>query len=500
MNVAGSAAALNQLVADGAIIGVYEDAGLLGGATQADQALEGYLSRLFGEQALSGKRNHVTVVHTLGNLGVRRLALVGLGKLDELTLETVRQATAEGWRRLRAEGATDIAAVPPGGGLLEPVQAAETVVEGAVLANYRCERYRRAGDSQPAPSLAVLAAEPAHADAVRRGVEVGLAKAEATCLARDLVNTSASDLTPEDLANQARQVAAKHGLTCTVLEADELAARGFGLLLAVNRGSPHPAALIVLSHQVGDGPALGLVGKGVCFDAGGLSIKSADGMTTMKGDMSGAAAVLGAMSAIARLQVPLNVTAVIPAVMNLVDGTSLRPGDVVTGFGGKSVEILNTDAEGRLILADALAYATSELSLAPVVDIATLTGACSRALGPVNAGVFGTSPRLVERVRQVGAQSGEKFWELPLDADYAELLSSPIADLRNVAKEPGGGASVAAEFLKAFVGETPWAHLDIAGRGMADADKHYLTQGAVGFGVRTLINLCLSLAKRDLDD
>ncbi|NUQ00480.1 MAG: leucyl aminopeptidase, partial [Armatimonadetes bacterium] len=404
----------------------------------------------------------------------------------------------EAWKRVRGEGARRIAVAPPGvaEGLLEPVQAVETAVEAALLTSYRFSRYKRPDDEGEAELL--ISGPDEAAASVERGIAVGRARSEATCFARDLVNTAPSDLTPLELAAAARTMAEECGLRCHVMDEAELRERGFDLLLAVNRGSASPPALIVLEHRGGQGRSVGLVGKGVCFDSGGLSIKTADGMMTMKGDMSGAAAVLGAMRAIATLAVPLNVTAVIPAVQNLVDAGSMMPGDVVTGLAGKSVEILNTDAEGRLILADALTYATRELGLTPVIDIATLTGACMRALGPVYAGVMGTDGRLVERLRQVGGQAGEKFWELPLDEEFGELMKSPIADLRNISKEAGGGASTAAMFLREFVGETPWAHLDIAGQGLNDTDRPYRPRGASGYGTRTLINLILSLAKAPL--
>ncbi len=500
MAVKSALGKLEDLRAEALIVPVYAEHELLGAAALADAALDGALSELAAQGGIPGKIGSATVVHTLGRLGCRRICLVGLGSQDELTLDKVRKATAAGWKRLADEGVKDIHCAvlgASGEALLEPVQAAETVIEGALLAAYRYDRYRGDRDLGQ-PVLTVYTPFGEQREALRRGIEVGRAKAEATTFARDLVNTPPSELPPVALAEAARGLAADHGLVCTVLGEDELRRLGFELMLAVNRGSGQEPALIVLEHRGGQGPAVGLVGKGVCFDSGGLSIKSADGMMTMKGDMGGAAAVLGAMKAIAELKVPLNVTGVIPAVQNLVDANSVMPGDIVTGVAGKSVEILNTDAEGRLILADALAYAERELQLSPIVDIATLTGACMRALGPIYGGVFGTHPGLVTRLRQVGLQSGEKFWEMPLDDEYGEMMKTPIADLKNISGDLSGGASCAAMFLRAFLGETPWAHLDIAGLSISDRDKAWQPKGATGFGARTLVNLCLSLAKTGL--
>ncbi|MCC7495201.1 MAG: leucyl aminopeptidase [Fimbriimonadaceae bacterium] len=494
---------VDALSADALVVAVYQDAGLLGAAAAVDTTLDGLLGELLASGALSGQRGTVRVVQT-PRAALRRVVTVGLGKPDLVTLEVVRRAVGAAWRAVRGEHAQRIVVALPGAsgeGMLEPVQAAETVVEAALLAEYRFDRYRQPAD-QDAPELHVYSLDAAAGQAIERGLVVGEAKAAATNLARDLVNTGPSEMRPVDLAAAARALAAETGLQCTVLDEAALRAAGCHLLLAVNRGSEAAPALIVLEHHGGatDAPTLGLVGKGVCFDSGGLSIKSADSMMTMKGDMSGAAAVLGAMGALARLRVPLNVTGVVAAVQNLVGAHSIMPGDVVTGLAGKSVEILNTDAEGRLILADALTYATATLGLAPVVDIATLTGACMRALGPFYAGVFGSDRRLLERIRQVGLQSGEKFWELPLDEEYGELMRGSISDLKNISGEASGGASSAAMFLQEFVGSTPWAHLDIAGHGIAKSEQGYQPQGATGYGARTLVNLCLSLAKRGLEE
>ncbi|MBI2298708.1 MAG: leucyl aminopeptidase [Armatimonadetes bacterium] len=498
MRVTAATGDLTQFAGDGIIVGLYEDVGVVGVAEAVDRALGGVLQRLLASGGVSAKKNKLTVLHPFERLPAARVVAVGLGNQETVTLEEIRQATGEACRRLRNEHARRIAAdVLGGGGLLDPQQAAEAMVEGAVLGSYRFSRYRtKPEDEAGIESLALFAGADVPEAALRRGIEVGQVKAAATCFARDLVNTPPSELVPADLCEVARNVAVGNGLVFDILSEDELALRGLNLILAVNRGSDNDAALIVLKYRGGaDERALGLVGKGVCFDSGGLSIKSADGMMTMKGDMGGAAAVIATMQAVAQLDLPLNVTAVVPAVQNLVGGNATMPGDVVTGFGGKSVEILNTDAEGRLILSDALAYATGELMLTPVIDIATLTGACMRALGPIYAGILGTDEELVDRLCLVGRQAGEKFWPMPLDEEYRKMLDSTIADMKNISGHLSGGASTAAMLLKEFVGDTPWAHLDVAGHMFAESDEHYQPKGATGFGVRTLINYCLSRSK-----
>lgn len=495
MLVSGAVGELGKFIADGLLLGVFEDGGLDGAAAVADAALAGALSELRGLDGLSGKPGTVTIVHTLGALGCRRIAAVGLGPRDGVDVNVVRRAYAAGWQRLRAESAAMILAALPPGDSLDPQAGIEAVVEGCLLEDYRFAAYLPEHE-QPAAALTIWSDDDTNAEPIALGIVVGQARAEATNFARELVNTAPSDLPPSELCEQARVMAAQVGLQCTILGDDELAELGADLILAVNRGSQAPAALIVLEHRGGgDEPALGLVGKGVCFDSGGLSIKSGDGMMTMKSDMGGAAAVLGAMMAIARLELPLNVTGLIPTVQNLVDAGSVKPGDVVRGLGGKTVEILNTDAEGRLILADALAYATGHLGLRTVVDIATLTGACMRALGPIYGGLFATDDELAAQVAAAGRQGGEKLWRLPLDDEYAAMMQSPIADLRNISTHAGGGASTAAEFLKAFVGEASWAHLDIAGLGLTSEAKPGQPKGATGYGTRTLINLAMALAE-----
>ena len=359
------------------------------------------------------------------------------------------------------------------------------VAEGAGLGGYRFTRFK----SGPPPALASVAVVGADEAAVRRAAIV----VEAVTLARDLVNTPAGSLTPTNLADIAADVAADKGLGVEVLDEAAVREARLGGLLGVAAGSEQPPRLVKLTYDP-PGTARGtvaLVGKGITFDSGGLSLKTAEGMMTMTTDMGGAAAVISAMSALPALGAPVKVVGFTPLTENMPGGRATRPGDVLTIRNGTTVEVLNTDAEGRLVLADALALAVEEAPDA-IVDLATLTGACVTALGPRIAGLFGTSDSLVSQIRAAASRAGEPVWPLPLPEQLRAQLDSDVADLRNIAKVPKGGALVAALFLKEFVGDVPWAHLDIAGPAWTDEADGPLTKGATGFGVRTLLELLLA--------
>jgi leucyl aminopeptidase len=319
--------------------------------------------------------------------------------------------------------------------------------------------------------------------------------AEATNLARDMVNEPANYMTPGDMAGMAAELAESYGLKLKVLERKQMQELGMGALLGVAEGSRQPPKFIILRYRGGDSAEADMVlaGKGVTFDSGGISIKPSRKMDEMKGDMAGGAAVMAAMSAIAQIKPRVNVTALIPATENLPSGSALKPGDIVTAINGKTIEIISTDAEGRLILADALGYA-EKLGAKVIIDVATLTGACQVALGDVVTGAFGNNQGLVDKVIAAGAEAGELIWQMPMYDQYKEQNKSDVADIKNV----GGryaGAITAAQFLAEFVGDTPWVHLDIAGTSMSTKERAYLVKGATGVAVRTLVNLVLALAK-----
>jgi leucyl aminopeptidase len=420
---------------------------------------------------------HVTTVY-LPEPGPRCLIMVGIGRRDVVDRHATRVAAAAGARAARAAGA--VSAVFAGGGF----GAADAVVEGALAGLYRFERYK----SQPAPdALARLAVEGATEVEVTRGRVLG----EAVALARDLANTPGADMPPAALAEAAAEVARTAGLECTVLAPDALARAGFGLLLGVGQGSRNGPRLIALRYRCGrpDAPLLALVGKGITFDSGGLSLKTGEGMIAMKMDKSGACAVIGAMRAMAALRpAGCDVLGICAAAENMPGGGAFRPGDVLRGLAGKTIEIISTDAEGRLVLADAVAYACAQ-GARRIVDVATLTGAVSVALGHEAAGLLGNDPALVEDVRRAASAAGERVWELPAYPEYRQLYKSDVADIKN-----SGGRAAGAITGGLIIGEFvapghAWAHLDIAGVAWVERDTPTCAAGATGFGVATLVAL-----------
>jgi leucyl aminopeptidase len=412
--------------------------------------------------------------------------IVGLGKRDDVDVERLRVAAALATKEAARLEAGTIAWAPPEAG--EEEAAAEALVTGTILAAYRFDRFKGTETDDPPrgeiEALTLLASE-----GVAAAAETARVCAAAQNRARDLQMTPANVATPSYLAGRAEEIALAHeAVNVDVLGPEQIAAKGMGGLVAVSRGGGEPARLIVLRYAGGgSGPALGLVGKGVTFDTGGISLKPGAGMQEMKYDMSGAAAVLEAVAAIAELGLALDLIAVIPSTENMPSGSAVKPGDVITQYNGKTVEVNNTDAEGRLILADALAYAI-ELGAERVVDLATLTGAVVIALGSTYAAVIANDDELAASIEGAGASSGELVWRLPLHPEYKALMKGTVADLSNLASKRKAGTITAASFLEEFVGETPWAHVDIAGTAW-DVGREYTGSEASGFGVRLLVEL-----------
>jgi leucyl aminopeptidase len=464
-----------------------------------DDALQGAITHTLRRKVFQGKFSERYLLHPTKWLRVEHLLLIGLGKSSDLTQDRVRQATGEALRRLRASKARNVGVACDGDawGSLAIEKVGEAITEGAMLGLYRFDAYKGKeyqGSPRRIESLALLCTDRRAVSALRRGIERGKALANATNVARDLVNEPANVLTPAELANRARGVARRYGLSVKVLDRLSMRRLGMGALLGVAQGSANPPQLIVLRHEGRKGrgqPALGLVGKGVTFDAGGISIKASEGMETMKGDMAGAATVIGAMMGIAALRVPLHVVGVIPAVENMPSGTAQRPGDIVRAMDGTTIEVINTDAEGRLILADALCYARG-LGVRRLVDVATLTGGVVVALGSIRTGFFSNDRAMAEQVLAAGEAAGEKLWQLPLDEEYEELIQSDHADLKNTGGGRKAPAIGAARFLKHFVGDTPWVHLDINGTSLQEQERGYRPKGATGVMTRTLIHLAMS--------
>jgi len=343
--------------------------------------------------------------------------------------------------------------------------------------------------------LSIIDADEANLPILEQGYHKGKVMAEATNLARDMVNEPANYMTPSRMAETAAKLAESYELELSLLEREQMQELGMGALLGVTQGSRQPPKFVVLHYKGGDSTQIdvALVGKGITFDSGGISIKPSEGMAEMKGDMAGGAAVMAAVSAIAQLKPRINVMAIIPATENLPGGSALKPGDILTAMNGKTIEVISTDAEGRLILADALNYA-KKFGAKLVVDVATLTGACRVALGDVCSGAFGNNQELVDKVIAAGAEAGELIWQMPMYEQYKEQNKSDVADIKNVGGK-WGGAITAAQFLAEFAGDTPWVHLDTAGTSLSEKEKAYLVKGATGVPVRTLVNLVLCLAK-----
>ncbi len=431
---------------------------------------------------ITGKPLELTLLHHPPGVAATRVLLVGVGKAEKLTPGDLRKAVGAAARHLKARSVKKFAfAATPECNTADYLSAA---VEGAILADFEPDRYQTSNDKKTLEELVVAGAPDEKA--VSRGRILG----EAQNFTRVLVNEPGNLLTPSKLAEAARQMAAEFHLECEVLEQPQMKELGMGALLGVAQGSAEPPALIVVRYRPAKAATqahLGLVGKGVTFDTGGISIKPSENMEKMKYDMAGGAAMLGAMRAIAQLQPPIAVTAFIPCVENMPGSRAQRPGDIVTAMSGKTIEVINTDAEGRLILADAITYARRQ-GCTHLVDAATLTGAVSVALGHLNVGLFSNDDGLRDRVLSSAKQEGERMWHLPVEDDYKDYLKSPFADLANVGGRHGG-ASTAAMFLKEFAEGTPWVHLDIAGTAWQDDNKPFLSKGPTGVAVRTLVRL-----------
>ncbi len=491
---------ITKLQVDSIIVNLCEGEARPSGAAEAvDQALGGAIAQLMATGESKGKLNEVSMIHTLGKIEAARVVVVGLGKQPELTPDRIRGVAAEACRSLRKIGSQRVATIAHGAGLagIGPETAAQAVVEGSILGVYAFRKHMtKEPESGEIKELLIVEKEEGKISSLEGGCVRGQVLAEATNFARDMVNEPANYMTPGAMAQIAKDMAQSYGLEFSLLERQQMQEMGMGGLLGVSQGSQEPPKLIQLSYK-GDATSskpLGLIGKGITFDSGGISIKPSEGLGEMKGDMAGGATVIAAMRAIAQLKPKMNVTALVPATENLPSGSALKPGDVLRAMNGKTIEIVSTDAEGRLILADALSYAR-KLELSPLVDVATLTGACHIALGDICSGAFGNNQEIMEAVLRAGEEAGERIWQMPMYEEYKEPNKSDVADIKNVGGRYGG-AITAAQFLSEFSEDTPWVHLDIAGTSRSDKDRTYLVKGATGVGVRTLANLALALARQ----
>lgn len=489
MDIVVKAGAIEKQKVDCLVLGVAE--GKLGSlGRQLDKAFAAVLKKAAGSEKFTGKKGELLELTTPAGCRAGRVLLVGLGAAKGATGEAIRQAIGTVLQRLQKVNGHDLLivvstfALPKAG----PAELAELLAEGAILGDYRFDRYQTEDpDAKNGTPMRVgLLAPAAEHQAVESGVRVAEAVCSGVVLARDLVNEPGNVKSPEYLADRARQMSAEVGIECTVLGLRELTEEKMGAMLGVAQGSCREPRLIVMQYRgaaAGQKP-IALVGKGVVFDAGGISIKPSEGMEEMKMDMGGAAAVIGTMEAAARLQLPCNLVGVVPAVENMPSGTAIRPGDILTSHSGKTIEVVNTDAEGRLILADAISY-VRRFDPEQVIDLATLTGACIIALGHHATAVLGSDDKLVGRLIRAGEESGERAWRLPLWEPYVEQIKSRVADVKNIGGRPAGTITAAA-FIQKFTDDLNWAHLDIAGTAWEEKGRPCYPFGGTGVGVRLL--------------
>ena len=462
--------------------------------------LKGILNASFKNKRFEGKLNQTLLLNVTKPMRADHLLLVGLGEGIRITADKLRQAAGTAAKLAEKSRFKTISFYIPADNSAKDVYAglvqsndnfSQTVVEGGLLSLYHFDEYKQPEKEKPnrINQIILLAHSKSKVPSIRSAVSRGQKLVSAVATARDLISQPSSTATPSYLAGKARELAKSFGMSCKILTARDMKQLGMGALLGVSKGSEEPPAFIILEHHGGvkNDPPVVIVGKGITFDTGGISLKPPANMDEMKMDMSGGAVALGTLTAAAALKIPLNIVGLIPASENMPSGTAIKPGDILKSMSGKTIEVLNTDAEGRLILADALTYA-ARYKPKTVIDLATLTGAVIVALGHQAAAVLGNNDGLTTRLQQCGEVTGEKLWPLPIWPEHEKAVKSDIADLKNIAS-PGVGAGTitAGAFLKEFVGEFPWCHLDIAGTSWSSEDKPYTPKGASGFGVRLLI-------------
>ena len=477
---------------DAIVLNLFEGVTEPGGATgAANRALDGLIADLIAGGDFRGKFKETAVLYPHQGVASSRLILVGLGNREDFSLNRVRLASASAAREAIKRGAKTLASIIHGGGIggLDISDAAQATVEGAILGNYKFTAYKTAEDDpNRLDAFTLVEFDASKQTAAEAGAIAGQIIAESACLARDLGNTPGNDLPPATLADRALEMARATGLSCEIFDEQRVLDEGMNALSAVGQGSVRPPRFVILEHAGANPEAAPIVfiGKGITFDTGGISLKGGDGMWDMKFDMSGASAVIGAMRAVAKLDLPQRVIGLVAAAENMPDGRAYRPGDILRPLGEKTVEIRSTDAEGRLVLIDALAYCARYKPKA-AIDLATLTGACVIALGNETSGLMGNDDDLIAQLHEAGNRTGESAWHLPIFDDHRDLIKSKVADLKNTGGRPAGTLTAAA-FLEAYVQDFPWAHLDIAGTAWTDSAKPDTPSGATGVGVRLLID------------
>jgi leucyl aminopeptidase len=476
------------------VVPVFKSEKVTGGVLRdLDKLTGGLLGATVKAEAFKGEEGKTALIRFTARKGSKatRLLLVGVGEQKSYKPYMVGELAGTAARFLLKRNIRSFALLPRSDA--GAVEVAENAVRAVITSQFELDKYKTKDKTDKSISTFVVCIDGASPSELRAGVERGRAIGESINFTRDLANEPPNILTPTEMANRAREMAKELGLKCEVLDEAAMTKMGMGSLMSVSRGSAQPAKLIVLGYKPAASTAKGndllaLVGKGITFDTGGISLKPGEGMDAMKYDMSGGATVIGAMRAIALLKPSVPVIGVIAAVENMPDGNASRPSDVVTAMTGKTIEILNTDAEGRLILADAVAYAEG-LGATRIVDMATLTGAVIIALGDVNTGIMGNDQGLVHEIIDCGKEAGENFWQLPLGPDYSKQIKSDIADIKNIGPRGKAGTIMGAVFIQEFVNKAKWAHLDIAGTAWSDSVKPHQAKGPTGVAIRTLLKL-----------
>jgi len=502
MEVRAETGKFYDVEADALVVTIYEGEGVDDGALkELEERTGGIISELLGSDEMRGKQGDMVYVYRPGQIRARRLLLVGAGKREDFSFNTIRKVTGSAARFLRGKGARSMAILRRS--QLDLGRSAQAATEGALIGLFEPDIYKTENkEERRIDELILVSAAEGSGDELEQGVERGRIIGEAVNFARELSAEPSSTLTPSELAERARETASRFGLDIDVLDEARMKELGMGALLGVARGSDEPARMIVLRYEPegtepmgNDADLIAIVGKGITFDSGGISIKPAEGMEKMKYDMSGAAATLAAMRAIAQLKPRVNVIGVMPASENMPSGRAYKPGDVLRAMTGKTIEVINTDAEGRLILADAIGYAR-KLGATRIIDLATLTGACAIALGSVNVAILGNDQAFIDEIREAGQEVGERLWQLPMDQEYSDMIKSDIADIKNSAGRYAGTITASC-FLKEFAEDTSWVHLDIASTAWENERKPHQAKGPTGVAIRTLINYVVNHANRN---
>lgn len=494
MNIQASIRSFREINEPALVVPVFKDEEADSGILQElDNLSRGVLRSVFDGEEIKGKDGETAFVHLAPqeNLKANRLLLVGMGEKSEYNAAKVAQLAGTAARFFRSKNIKSFAVVPRCED--DAALVAQNAAVGAITSLFELDKYRTKDKEERTIDGFTVVIENADETAVKNGVERGKIIGDSMNFTRDLSNEPGNYLTPTEMANRAQKMAEETGLKCEILEEEDCRKLGMGSFLSVAAGSEQPAKFIVLryepeNHVEANHQLIALVGKGITFDTGGISLKPGENMDAMKYDMTGGGTVLGAMRAIALLKPRIRVLGIVAATENMPDGRATKPGDIVTAMNGKTIEILNTDAEGRLILADAVAYAAKE-GATHIVDMATLTGAVIIALGDVYTAIMGNNQGWVDEIISNGKEVGERFWQLPMDKEYFEYIKSPIADIKNIGSGRKAGTIVGGAFIAEFAGETAWAHLDIAGTAWHDDGKPYRSKGPSGVCIRTLINL-----------